>query len=339
MGETLNRKFSPSEKKAMQFAELKHEGQKRIGGADYINHPIQVAEYLYDHGYRGKYVFTAFCHDLLEDTNATEEEIFDLCGRFTRDAVKLLSKLENQETEQYLSEIKKNEVAYVVKVADRIQNLLDSEFADLEFREKYVKETEEYYLEFAKDSPFYRDLVRVLKCIKIQNMKEKNMVMIHSVELFHMHEDFYVLLGYVLEEEPILLSCLIHEDSAKCIGDAERIPLELYAIPKSDVKLYRDERAYFEDSDNIFHHESIAAGLKSIEINDEVLPAPESFLTGVVEGVIDSEMLGDAFDENTYLVYVHLLGMTVLVEVSKNDIIEPAVGNILSGIFDMYARV
>ena len=65
------RKWSPNEEKVLAFAKDRHAGQTRIGGADYINHPRRVAEYLYDWKYRGKYTFTAFCHDLLEDTNTT----------------------------------------------------------------------------------------------------------------------------------------------------------------------------------------------------------------------------------------------------------------------------
>ncbi len=154
----ISRKFSPCEQKSLDFAKIKHEGMTRIGGQSYIKHPIAVAAYLYDHGYRGKYTMTAFFHDLLEDTDTTEEEIFKLGGRFTRDAVKLLTKRKGTDIVAYLDKIESNEVAYAVKVADRIDNLRDACRAGLKFQKKYLKETEDYYLDFAVGSPFFKDL-------------------------------------------------------------------------------------------------------------------------------------------------------------------------------------
>ena len=36
--------MSESVQRALEFAKEKHEGQKRIGGDDYITHPIAVCE-------------------------------------------------------------------------------------------------------------------------------------------------------------------------------------------------------------------------------------------------------------------------------------------------------
>ena len=62
-------------KRAIEFATQKHKGQKRIGGNDYIYHPIAVYEMVKKQGYDEDFQITALFHDLLEDTNATEEEI------------------------------------------------------------------------------------------------------------------------------------------------------------------------------------------------------------------------------------------------------------------------
>lgn len=150
--------FGPAEKRALEFAAIKHKGQTRQGGADYINHPIAVASYLIDKGYSGDYIFTALFHDLLEDSDTTEEEILELASSMTRDAVKLMTKRKGSDIADYLDKIQENEVAFIVKIADRINNLRDGILADLDFQKKYLKETEEFYLSFAAESPFYEDL-------------------------------------------------------------------------------------------------------------------------------------------------------------------------------------
>ena len=62
-------------KKHYEFAKEKHGTQKRIGGDPYITHPVAVADILKKEGYDIEYQIVALFHDLLEDTDATEDEI------------------------------------------------------------------------------------------------------------------------------------------------------------------------------------------------------------------------------------------------------------------------
>ena len=77
---------------ALQFAAGKHAGQKRIGGEPYISHPMAVAELLRESGYDEEHQIAGLFHDLLEDTDATEDEIAAYGNLQILEAVKLLTK-------------------------------------------------------------------------------------------------------------------------------------------------------------------------------------------------------------------------------------------------------
>ncbi len=79
-------------KLAYQYAEEKHRGQYRKGGEPYITHPLAVAKILREKGFGIDYQITALFHDLLEDTDASEEMIEKLGGKNVLKAVKLLTK-------------------------------------------------------------------------------------------------------------------------------------------------------------------------------------------------------------------------------------------------------
>ena len=78
--------------KALEYAKKKHEGQFRIGGAPFIVHPIAVAEILRQDGKQVEYRVAAVFHDLLEDTDASEQEIVEIGGEDVLKAVKLVTK-------------------------------------------------------------------------------------------------------------------------------------------------------------------------------------------------------------------------------------------------------
>ena len=137
--------------RALEFATLKHKGQKRIGGDDYISHPIAVYEMVKKQGYNEDYQITALFHDLLEDTNTTEEEILFYGGENVLTAVKLLTKQKGYDMKTYIDGIKGNPIAFVVKSADRLHNLECAIQTSVEFKRKYILETVNWYLDFSKE--------------------------------------------------------------------------------------------------------------------------------------------------------------------------------------------
>ena len=136
---------------ALEFAKAKHKGQERIGGDDYITHPIAVCEIVKSQGFDKNYQITALFHDLLEDTDATEEEILKYGSPEILEAVKLLTKEKGYEMSEYIGAIKSNPIAYAVKAADRLHNLQCAIITSEEFKRKYILETVDWYMDFSPE--------------------------------------------------------------------------------------------------------------------------------------------------------------------------------------------
>ncbi len=136
---------------ALEFAKEKHKGQKRIGGDDYITHPIAVAEIVKSEGLDENYQIAALFHDLIEDTDATEEEILKYGNKDILEAVILLTKKKGYDMAEYINAIKENPIAFAVKAADRLHNLQCAVVTDEEFKRKYILETIDWYLDFSLD--------------------------------------------------------------------------------------------------------------------------------------------------------------------------------------------
>ena len=151
--------MTDSFKLALMFAKAKHKGQKRIGGDDYITHPIAVSEIVKNQGFDENYQITALFHDLLEDTDATEEEILKYGNLKILEAVNLLTKKKGYDMAEYINAIKQNPIAFAVKAADRLHNLQCAIITDEEFKRKYILETVDWYLYF---SPEFRKAVKRL---------------------------------------------------------------------------------------------------------------------------------------------------------------------------------
>ena len=139
--------------KALAFATEKHEGQTRIGGDPYITHPIAVAEIIKQKGYGIEYQIAGLFHDLLEDTDTTEEDILKLGNPDILFAVKLLTKEEGYVMKEYIARIKENDIAFAVKGADRLHNLRCALVASDKFKREYIWESIDWYLDFMPEIP------------------------------------------------------------------------------------------------------------------------------------------------------------------------------------------
>jgi (p)ppGpp synthase/HD superfamily hydrolase len=141
--------------KALQFAKEKHSGQKRLDGSDYINHPIRVAEIVKKFKKSHKIddlIVSALLHDTLEDTDTGINEIREEFGELVALIVVELTNDENKKNilgkTKYLSEKLSNNRkisnwALVIKLSDRLDNIMDTHNANEDFRNRYINETRE----------------------------------------------------------------------------------------------------------------------------------------------------------------------------------------------------
>jgi (p)ppGpp synthase/HD superfamily hydrolase len=150
-------------KEALAFATQKHDGQTRRGGLAYITHPIAVAEILESRGFDERYILAGLFHDLLEDTDARDDEILALSSEEVLAAVKLLTKTEGYVMSEYMAGIVANPIAREVKAADRLHNLSCAHECSEAFRVRYIKESIDWYLDLSPDiSKVTRKLIDTL---------------------------------------------------------------------------------------------------------------------------------------------------------------------------------
>lgn len=145
-------------KEAAEFAKIRHGKQKRMQGTPYFEHPYAVARILKQKGFSEEYQIAGLFHDLIEDTTTTYEDILDLTNTNIARAVKLVSKEDGYVMKEYMERIKLDDMARMIKLADRLHNLTDAKVANSKFQRKYIKETEEWYLDLAKGTVFEEDI-------------------------------------------------------------------------------------------------------------------------------------------------------------------------------------
>lgn len=130
--------YSPEDyakiEKAAYFANTKHENQKRKSGEPYIIHPLAVAETLIQLNMDADTVCAGLLHDVIEDTDTSEEKITELFGKNVCELVQGVTKIANikslsksaQEAEtirKMFLAMSKNMPVIIIKLADKLHNM------------------------------------------------------------------------------------------------------------------------------------------------------------------------------------------------------------------------
>ncbi|BCJ88138.1 RelA/SpoT family protein [Effusibacillus dendaii] len=146
--------------RAYEFAKQAHQGQKRRSGEDYIIHPVAVADILADLELDAATVASALLHDVVEDTEVTEEQLTAAFGTEIRDLVDGVTKLGRlkylSKEEQQAENLRKMFLAMskdirviLIKLADRLHNMRTLKHLPPEKQQRIATETLEIFAPLA----------------------------------------------------------------------------------------------------------------------------------------------------------------------------------------------
>ena len=146
--------------KAVEYANAKHQYQKRKDGSPYIIHPLAVAEVIAEMGLDLDAILGALLHDCIEDTDASHEEIAKLFGETVAELVEGVTKLtranfstseqaQMENLRKMFMAMSKDIRVVLIKIADRLHNMRTMQYQTPEKQVKKCKETMDIYAPLA----------------------------------------------------------------------------------------------------------------------------------------------------------------------------------------------
>lgn len=147
-------------KKAYETAERMHRGQLRKSGEPYIIHPVETAKILARLGMDEQTIIAGLLHDVVEDTEYTEEQLKEEFGEDVAllvDGVTKLGNLVYETKEDAQAEnlrkmflaMSKDIRVLIIKLADRLHNMRTINYMSPKKIEEKSKETLEIYAPLA----------------------------------------------------------------------------------------------------------------------------------------------------------------------------------------------
>ncbi|MBI2411632.1 MAG: bifunctional (p)ppGpp synthetase/guanosine-3',5'-bis(diphosphate) 3'-pyrophosphohydrolase [Deltaproteobacteria bacterium] len=147
-------------KKAYVFSGVVHQGQTRMSGEPYLNHPLEVANILTSLKMDPESIATGLLHDTVEDTHTTIEKIEEVFGSEVANLVDGLTKLsrmtfekkEDQEAENFRKMILamgRDIRVILIKLCDRLHNMRTLSALDPTRQKKIARETLDIYAPLA----------------------------------------------------------------------------------------------------------------------------------------------------------------------------------------------
>jgi guanosine-3',5'-bis(diphosphate) 3'-pyrophosphohydrolase len=146
--------------RAYYFSAKAHEGQKRVSGEPYINHPLEVARILGEMHMDHQTIMAAILHDVIEDTPTAEAQLKRKFGKGVTEIVNGVSKLDKIKFEssakaqannfrKMLMAMSNDIRVILVKLADRLHNMRTLGALKPEKRRRIARETLDIYAPIA----------------------------------------------------------------------------------------------------------------------------------------------------------------------------------------------
>ena len=148
-------------RQSYEYGAVAHEGQTRMSGEPYIQHPLEVTSILADMHMDHETLIAAMLHDVLEDTPVSKEDLTQEFGSEVAEIVDGVSKLTHLEfesqAEKQAENFRKmmmamsNDIRVIlVKLADRTHNMRTLGALKPEKRRRIARETLEIYAPIAQ---------------------------------------------------------------------------------------------------------------------------------------------------------------------------------------------
>jgi GTP pyrophosphokinase len=153
-------------RKAYDFAKAHHGDQKRKSGESYLIHPLNVAYILSTLEMDDETICAALLHDVVEDTDATNEDLVREFGQAVADMVAGVTKLgkiqyttaEEVQVENYRKmflAMGKDIRVILIKLADRLHNMRTLKYLSRERQIANAQETMDLYAPLANRLGIY----------------------------------------------------------------------------------------------------------------------------------------------------------------------------------------
>lgn len=147
--------------KAYKLSYEKHLGQKRLSGEDYIVHPLSVAIILLDLKMDVSTICGGLMHDILEDTDTSEEEISNNFNTTILKLIKGVTKISSmrnsaqfvskgyEDLRKFIFSIIDDLRVLIIKLADRLHNMRTLQYQPPAKQYEIAKNTLELYAPLA----------------------------------------------------------------------------------------------------------------------------------------------------------------------------------------------
>lgn len=177
----------------IQLIKQKHQGQYRDEHTPYYTHCIHTALLCLQDDGDFDDILVCLLHDILEDSDISENELTALYGEKNTKNIHILSKAINWEflyanDEEYYNNLSLHKKALKYKAYDRLSNLISLYFSPLDYQEKYKQKTWEQLLpilekDFGEIVEKYKKIFRFLEKHQITEDEKKKVDEFHQIRI------------------------------------------------------------------------------------------------------------------------------------------------------------